>query len=104
MTPKQAALLCLLLAVFLSNLPFFCSSWLAWLSPKAATRSTAGRLVLWLLFYALWIAVTMVLESSSLGKLQPKDWSIWPVSIAFFAVLALPGVTYRYLWQARKKA
>lgn len=102
MNSKQAALLCLLLALLLSNLPFFGNRWFALLSPVATTRSTWIRIALWLLLYALWIAITIVLESS-LGKVQPKDWSVWAISVAFFSVLGFPGVTYCYLWNARKR-
>lgn len=102
MNPQQAALLCLLLALLLSNLPFLGNRWLAWLSPAAPMRSTSIRIVLWLLLYALWSAITIALEGS-FGKLQPEDWSVWAISAVFFAVLGFPGVTYRYLWRSKKK-
>ena len=101
MNPTQAALLCLLLAFLLSNLPFFDNRWFARLSPVAPTAWM--RVCLWLLLYATWIVIAIGIENS-LGKGPQKDWSVWAISLAFFAVLAFPGITYRYLWHSRKKA
>ena len=68
---------------------------------KESTGSTWIRIAVWLLLYAVWIVVTITVERN-LGVLQPKDWSVWAISAAFFAVLAFPGVTYRYLWRPRR--
>lgn len=92
MTPNQAAYLGLVLAVVLSNLPF--------VGGRRGERSlSAARIVSWLVLYGAWIAATVILEKS-VGAQVPQDWSIWPVSIAFFAVLAFPGIVYRYLWRS----
>lgn len=88
MNPTQAAFLCLVLAFPMSNLPF-----------AGRSGSTAIRILWWLILYGAWIAATVALERIS-GIQAPKDWSLWPISIAFFAVLAFPSIVYRYLWRS----
>ncbi len=99
MSPDQAAYLCLVLAFAMSNLPFLCRLPAPGRLAAARSKFTAIRVMLWLVLYAAWIAITMLLESNP-SSMMSRDWSIWPVSIAFFAVLAFPGIVYRYLWRA----
>lgn len=93
MTLIQAVYLCLLLAFLLSNLPFVSGH------RAARSKSTARRIAFWLLLYGTWIAAATVLEGSVSVQVS-KDWSFWPISLAFFAVLAFPGIIYRYLWRS----
>jgi len=88
MDTSAAVVLAVLAALVLANLPFLASA------PKGA----ASRLVKFLVLYGVWIAFCTVLA----GSLPAIEWSLWPVSLAFFAVLAFPGVTWRYLWHARR--
>ncbi len=98
MSPNQAAYLCLVLAFTMSNLPFACGLPAPARLAAAQSKRTALRIMLWLILYVAWVAIAMLLESN-IGGLTSKDWSIWPISIAFFAVLAFPGIVYRYLWR-----
>src|SRR5690606_2722190 len=63
----------------------------------------AIRIALWILLYGAWVAVASVLEGNTSAQVS-KDWSFWPVSLAFFAVLAFPGIVYRYLWRGQRDA
>ncbi len=92
MSLTQAAYFCLLLAFLMSNLPFFSGG------RAVRSKATALRFASWLVLYGSWIAATTVLEQNVSTPIA-KDWSFWPVSLAFFAVLAFPGVIYRYLWR-----
>ena len=91
MHASAAAVLAVLAAVVLANLPFL----------AGASKGTARRLAKFLALYAVWIAFCTVLDRQA-GSPHAIDWSLWPVSLAFFAVLAFPGVTWRYLRHARK--
>lgn len=97
MEALHAALLAAIAALLLANLPFVTSRPLA----GQAAKGTAQRLAEVLVLYACWMALCIFLEGK-VGKVHDKDWSLWPISLAFFAVLTFPGVTYRYLWHARK--
>lgn len=98
MNPDQAAYLCLVLAFLMSNLPFLGRRRAAPRPSAARPTYTSIRIMAWLLLYGAWIAMTMALERN-MGAQVSKDWSIWPISVAFFAVLAFPGVVYHYLWR-----
>ncbi len=98
MNSKQAAVVCLLLAGILANLPFFRQRWLAFPGVNRYVGPNLIRLVQWLAMYAVWMALVTALEMQ-VGMLTAKGWQIWTISIAFFAVLAFPGITYRYLWK-----
>jgi hypothetical protein len=90
MSATQAAWLSLILAAGLANLPF-----LRLVLPRRrhpAWHDVAG----WAACYALWMGSTVLLESAS-GKITPKDWEVWAVSLALFAVLAFPGIVWRHL-------
>ncbi|HZW20740.1 DUF2818 family protein [Noviherbaspirillum sp.] len=88
MDTSAAVVLAVLAALVLANLPFL----------AGAPKGTALRLAKFLVLYCVWIAFCTVLA----GSLPVAEWSLWPVSLAFFAVLAFPGVTWRYLWHARR--
>lgn len=90
MNNEQAALLALMLAAALANLPF------ARLVTIRRWHGAAQDAVGWLLCYVLWMAAAASFESA-LGKSVPKDWEVWAVSAALFAVLAFPGIVWRHL-------
>lgn len=82
-----AAVAGLLLACVLANLPF------AWprLKPGWRLAALAG-------FYGVWIATMLALQARA-ALAHPMGWQAWSVSAAFFAVVAFPGVVWRYLWR-----
>lgn len=92
MTRALAVYLCLLLAFLMPSLPFVGGH------RAVRSNSTARRIALWLMLYGVWIAATTVLEGSVSAQVS-KDWSFWPISLVFFAVLAFPGVVYHCLWR-----
>jgi len=98
MSAMQAAWLSLILAAVLANLPF-----LRLVLPRRwhpAWQDFGG----WAACYALWMAATLLLESTAIGKAAPKSWEVWAVSSALFAVLAFPGVVWRHLLQSKGRA
>lgn len=103
MSATAAVAIALFAALLLANLPFLSSRPLVGRRSAPRPKGSALRLLELLLLYAAWMALCTVLESR-LGGIHPKDWSVWPISIAFFAVLGFPGLTYRYLWSARTAA
>lgn len=85
METHKAALLALLAAAMLANLPFALMRLSTWL-----------RLAAWLLLYFGWVAACAGLQATS-GIVAPLGWQGWFITSSFFAVLAFPGVTWRYL-------
>ncbi len=102
MNSKQAALSCLALAAVMANLPFVPQRWLALPGIQKLGGPALVRLIEWLLLYLLWMGVATVLDGQA-GLTAPTGWQIWSISIAFFAVLAFPGITYRYLWSKKTR-
>ena len=88
----NTAVLNLLLAITLANLPF-----LRLFVPRgwhAAWRDFSG----WIVCYAAWIGISLLLQSTT-GKSVPGNWEVWAVTTALFAVLAFPGIVWRHLFK-----
>jgi len=85
MTTYSAAVLALIAAVLMANLPFAAPRISAWM-----------RLAGLVLFYFAWVAGCAALQATS-GIVAPLGWQGWFITSAFFAVLAFPGLTWRYL-------
>lgn len=77
----------LLLAAVLANLPFCIPH-----------PGTAWRLAACAALYGLWIGLMLAVEARA-ATAHAMNWQTWFVSAAFFGVLALPGLTWRYLWR-----
>lgn len=97
MTIRSIALLCLVLAAILSNLPFLSQRWFGCFVLPSKHKTIFLALLEWLVSYVIWIALVTTVEEK-IGEIHARDWSLWAVSIALFAVLAFPGVVARYLW------
>jgi len=95
---RTAAVAGLLLALALANLPFLTQRLFGFVA--LARKSHGARLLEWLALYAVWMALGTVLESQ-LHVPRPKTWQVWFISVFFFAVLAFPGITWRYLWRRK---
>ena len=50
----------------------------------------------WAAGYALWMGGAALLDSAA-GKLTDKNWEVWAITLALFAVLAFPGIVWRHL-------
>jgi hypothetical protein len=85
MGTHSAALFALLVAALMANLPF-----------ATARLATWMRLAGWLLLYFAWVAACAALQATS-GIVAPLGWQGWFITSSFFAVLAFPGLTWRYL-------
>jgi hypothetical protein len=85
MGTHSAALFALLVAAPMANLPFATSRLATWM-----------RLAGWLLLYFAWVAACAALQATS-GIVAPLGWQGWFITSSFFAVLAFPGLTWRYL-------
>jgi hypothetical protein len=85
----------LILGVVLANFPFLYRAEMRKLAPEKSWQ----RLSAWLLLYGVWMLAAAMLERS--GSLAvPWRWQLWVVSLAFFAVLAFPGLVWRYLYSS----
>ncbi|MYM67320.1 DUF2818 family protein [Pseudoduganella sp. FT55W] len=86
----HALVLNLMLAMSFANLPF--------LRLVAVRRWSVVRndLLGWALGYVLWMGASGALENAA-GQPAAKNWEIWAITLALFAVLAFPGIVWRYL-------
>ncbi|TFW21431.1 DUF2818 family protein [Duganella callida] len=78
--------LILMLACVLANLPFLRLTMVRRWHPAA--NDFAG----WLAGYALWMTA-----ASLLGGAAGRNWEVWAITAALFAVLAFPGIVWRHL-------
>jgi hypothetical protein len=90
MNSTQAAAVTLVLAIAFANLPF------ARLVAPRRWPAPLLDLTGWLICYGVWMGAAQMLESA-MGKAAAMGWEVWAVSLALFAVLAFPGIVWRYL-------
>jgi hypothetical protein len=88
----QAIVLNLAVGALLANLPFLR------LVGVRRWHPAANDLLGWIAGYALWMGGAAVLEAAA-GKLSDKNWEVWALTLALFAVLAFPGLVWRHLLQ-----
>ncbi|MFA9218573.1 MAG: DUF2818 family protein [Sphingomonadaceae bacterium] len=88
----QAVILNLGLALLLANVPFLRLATISRWHP--AWTDFIG----WLVAYAMWMSASLVLEAAS-GKVVDKNWELWAITSALFAVLSFPGIVWRHLLQ-----
>jgi hypothetical protein len=93
MNTHQAVLLSLIAALVLANLPF-----VRW-RERVVARSPWLDAALWLIAYAAWMGLGALLAAGG-AQHAGAGWEPWAVSFAWFAVLAFPGVVWRYLRQS----
>lgn len=96
MNTSVFAVVVLLLAVLLANLPFV----LGHPGRRQAQTDWPRRLLGLVLAYALFVGLGMLLESQ-LGPRWPQGWAFYAVTASLFVAFAFPGFVYRYLWQRR---
>jgi hypothetical protein len=93
---QSSVVLFLLAALALANLPFYApAGGLArlWGNTRRSPRVDALG---WLVAYAAWMGLSFPLAAAA-SHAAPPAWELWPVSVALFALLAFPGIAWRYL-------
>lgn len=67
--------------------------------PFALPRlSLVGRMLLWLICYAVSLQVANLLEAQHYLSTHTQSWEFYVVTLALFAVAATPTVVWRYFW------
>lgn len=101
MNTGAAALLLLVLAACLANLPFITERFFG-LMPRPV-KTIGWRLLELLVYYGIFIAIGRGLESY-VGRMQPQAWQFYAITLLVFIVLAYPGFVFRYLRRSRGAA
>jgi hypothetical protein len=70
--------------LFLSNLPLL------------RVSTPGGHALGWLAAFGVWMGAGKLLAAAG-GQAAPGSWEIWAINAALFAVLAFPGIVWRYL-------
>ena len=105
MNVDQAVWLLLVTAMILANIPWILSNRI-FLFIKVPNKSFIVNLLEWLLYFILTGILAYLLESKSMGHVQPQDWEFYAITLFMFAIFAFPGFIYRYNFKVlfRKKA
>lgn len=98
MNTGAAALVLLVLAACLANLPFITDRLFLFLARPVKT--IWWRLLELLIYYGIFIAIGRSLEAY-VGRLQPQAWQFYAITLLIFFVLAYPGFVARYLRRSR---
>jgi len=86
----QATVINLALAAVLANLPFLR------LVGVKRWHPACNDLLGWAAGYALWMGAAALLQATA-GQSSERNWEVWAVTLALFAVLAFPGLVWRHL-------
>lgn len=100
MNTGAAALLLLLLAVCLANLPFLTER-LFVLIVLGRGKTLAWRLLELLVYYGVFLACGRGLEAY-VGRLHAQAWQFYAITLLIFLVLAYPGFVFRYLRRSQR--
>ena len=98
MNTGAAALLLLVLAACLANLPFITERFFIFM-PRPV-KTVWWRLLELLAYYGIFITIGRGLEAY-LGRSQPQAWQFYAITLLVFIVLAYPGFVFRYLRRSR---
>lgn len=98
MNTGAAALLLLVLAACLANLPFITERF--FLLMRRPVKTVWWRLLELLIYYGIFVAIGRGLEAY-VGRVQPQAWQFYAITLLVFLVLAYPGFVFRYLRRAR---
>ena len=94
MNTATAAVLLLVIAIILANLPFFTARLFGVLSRPV--KSIWWRFGEMLVYYLIFVALGRGLEGY-VGRMQPQAWQFYAITFLVFLVLAYPGFVWRYL-------
>jgi hypothetical protein len=98
MNTGAAALLLLVIAIVLSNLPFLTNRFFGFF---AKPRKTIWwRLLELIVYYLVFLLLGFALESY-VGRSQSQLWQFYAITALIFLVLAYPGFVWRYLRRGR---
>lgn len=101
MNTGAAALLLLVMAAVLANLPFVTERLFGLLARPI--KNGWWRLLELTVYYLVFVAIGRGLESY-VSRLQPQAWQFYAITFLVFVVLAYPGFIWRYLRKRRKPA
>ncbi len=88
----------LAIALVAANLPWFSERFLFVLSPGGGKRFWM-RLLEWGVLYLAVGGIAVGLEQKIYGRVHPQSWEFYVVTVALFAVFAVPGLVYRHILQ-----
>lgn len=95
MSVDQAVWLLLVTAMILANIPWILTNRL-FLVIKVANKSFVTNLAEWLIYFILTGILAYLLESKSMGHIQPQEWEFYVITFFMFMIFAFPGFIYRY--------
>lgn len=100
MNTGAAALLLLIVATVLANLPFFTERFFGIF--RKPLKTVWWRLLEVLVYYGIFLLIGFGLESY-VGRSQSQLWQFYAITFLIFLVLAYPGFVWRYLRRGRAK-
>ena len=90
--------LIILIALFLSNLPWFSKNLFIFV-PLNKTKSIALVLLEIVVNYFIVGIFVMFLEKQAIGNIHPQGWEFYVVTFFLFIVLSSPGFIYKVVWK-----
>tara|TARA_B100001057_G_C22695089_1_gene889422 strand:+ start:772 stop:1053 length:282 start_codon:yes stop_codon:yes gene_type:complete len=90
--------LIILIALFLSNIPWFSKNLFVFFSLKK-TKSIPMVFFEIIVNYFIVGFFVMFLEKQAIGNVHPQGWEFYVVTFFLFIVLSSPGFIYKVVWK-----
>ena len=96
MSDSGAAMLLIMIALVVANLPWLSERIFFIGRPAAGQKRVWWRWLEWLVLYFIIGGVALGLEHKVTGQIYPQEWEFYAVTLCLFLVFALPGFLYRH--------
>lgn len=96
MSTESAIWLLLAIALVAANLPWASERFFLMYGPKNGKRGWM-RLSEWAVLYFVVGGIAFGLEKKLYGETHSQGWEFYAVTVAIFAVFAMPGFIYRHI-------
>lgn len=90
--------LIILIALFLSNIPWFSKNLFIFISLNK-TKTIPMVLLEIVVNYFIVGFFVMFLEKQAIGNIHPQGWEFYVVTFFLFIVLSSPGFIYKVVWK-----
>ena len=90
--------LIILIALFLSNIPWFSKNLFIFISLNKTKNIPMVLLEIVVNYFIVGFFV-MFLEKQAIGNVHPQGWEFYVVTFSLFIVLSSPGFIYKVVWK-----
>lgn len=96
MVSSGAIWLVILGGIIMANLPWLSERLLLVFPLKSEVKPVWLGLLELLIFFALFMGLSLYVEAQQMGNVQHQDWEFYAINLFLFFVFSLPGFIFRF--------